>query len=162
MSRGDPFEKLLQAFLAEYWQREPVNATACGIHSYDGTFRDDSAEAEADRLSWLENWIRRFKTARVGGLPASVRRDRTILLGRLEEKVFDTRTLRECERDPNYYVQVIGYGIDLLLKRDFAPLENRIAPAAETPSVAQLHDAEQARRSVVDRRKRPTFAPMTD
>ena len=50
------FADRVDAFFAEYFEREPTDATAAGNHAYDGLWPDVSPAREPDRLAFIDRW----------------------------------------------------------------------------------------------------------
>lgn len=125
------FAAFAAKFLAEYLQRSPVHATEAGDHRHDARWPDVTEAGTADFRAWVES-TRKELAALPGaegaapGLGAQNRIDRKILETRLASWLFEIDELRTPENNPLFYTGLIGDGIDPLVTRDFAPIEERM------------------------------------
>jgi uncharacterized protein (DUF885 family) len=124
------FAACVDAFFAEYFAREPVDATGAGKHDRDGLWPDESAAGRADRLAFVERWRQAFAAFRDDDLDADERVDRDLLIGTLEARAFAGTELAEHAWNPIAWVYLIGQGFFSLVAREFAPLAERLASVA--------------------------------
>lgn len=125
------FAAFAAKFLAEYLQRSPVHATEAGDHRHDARWPDVSEAGTAEFRAWVESTRKDLAALPGGGagaqgLGAQNRVDRTILETRLASWIFEIDELRTAETNPLYYTALIGDGIDPLVTREFAPVEDRM------------------------------------
>jgi uncharacterized protein (DUF885 family) len=126
------FAAFASKFLAEYLQRSPVHATEAGDHRHDARWPDVTEAGTADFRAWVESTRKELAAlpgaegGAASGLSAQNRIDRKILETRLASWLFEIDELRTPEQNPLFYTGLIGDGIDPLVTRDFAPIEERM------------------------------------
>ncbi len=116
------------AIFAAYFATHPVTATGMGVHEYDGAWPDLSEagiEAERARIDAARSALGQ---AALAGVDENV--DAEILLNALEADTFVLDVEQPWRTNPYWYVTLMGAGIDDLISRDFAPVEQRAASVA--------------------------------
>lgn len=124
------WDRVLHAFLVDYFEAMPVHATVAGYHLVDGRWPDLS---EAGRLDRLGSYARHRSAAEVladDDLSASERIDRAILLELLDKLRFGDEVLRDEAWDPLSIVYLAGSGLFGILSREYAPWSERGAAFA--------------------------------
>ncbi|MFW6111885.1 MAG: DUF885 domain-containing protein [Candidatus Bipolaricaulota bacterium] len=109
-------------------KEEPIRATSMGIHKYDGELPEGSREAQERKIAKFEEWLSELSEVETGDL-AGEERD-SLKTGKhiLGLRLFELKELRKWESNPNH-PQAIGASLLPLLKRNFAPLEERLKSA---------------------------------
>jgi uncharacterized protein (DUF885 family) len=125
-AEGAGFSAFTARFLSEYLERSPVHATIAGEHKYDGRWPDVTADGEHKDRIFVEGRLRDL-----GSLPRDKRSaqnqiDHALLDNLLKSWLFSLDELRESENSPIMYTALIGDGLDPLVMRGFAPLEDRM------------------------------------
>ncbi len=121
-------EETATQIFAAYFAAHPVTATSMGEHAYDGQWPDVTAagiEAERARIDAARTALGAAQLRTVGDEV-----DAEILLNDLERQTFVLDVEQPWARDPYWYANVMGSGIDDLISRDFAPIEERAASLA--------------------------------
>jgi uncharacterized protein (DUF885 family) len=121
------WQDLSAEVLEETLRTSPVTATVLGDHRFDALWPDVSLQAEQARLAWLEQVQGRLSRIQLSMLPVEDQVDAAILAQRIQAEVFTTTTLRPWETDPLNLVYTLSSGLDDLVSRDFAPVEQRMA-----------------------------------
>ncbi|MEA2623371.1 MAG: hypothetical protein QOH61_2281 [Chloroflexota bacterium] len=156
-----PYERVLHAFLRDFFEAYPVAATAIGYHAFDDRWSDMS---EAGRVSRVASWRRHEADVRAlaeDDLTAAERIDRGVLQESIEQMLFLEEVLREEAWDPLSTVYVLGSGLFSLLAREFAPWEHR--GTAFLHRVQDLPKAlEQAREALTGTPGRPVALLHTE
>lgn len=124
------FATRVDAFFAEYFAREPTDATSAGNHAYDGLWPDVTATGRVDRLAFIEAWQAVFESFGDDVLDVDERVDRDVLRGVLASYRFNETELQEDAWSPMAWVYLIGQGFFSLIAREFAPLAERLASIA--------------------------------
>jgi len=139
MSIDERFGRVARALVAQWFARNPVDATMAGVHEHDGELPDMTAAGRAADVEWLRDTIgsldRDFgpphELSAVAADPARAGTDRprldfavlrTALAGRLCE-VDDERRWRT---DPDLYHSLASAAVHPLLVRSFAPAADRL------------------------------------
>ncbi|MCS7223835.1 MAG: DUF885 domain-containing protein [Armatimonadetes bacterium] len=118
-------EKVLQ-ILQVLWQDDPVFATSCGIHDYDHRLSHLSKEAIETHTAHLREFIRQLE--QMGQRPDPEEEgDRQALLAVIKNGLIDWEEIGWHRKEPALYADHALYGLYLLIAREFAPLEQRLA-----------------------------------
>lgn len=118
------FTRLSEDFIASYSLQHPLESVALGWHQFDGLFpRLDRTTLEGEHLR-----LAQFRSA-IDRIPASSlspeqRSDRELLLATLRTELWKYERQQSPYRNPMYYAGAID--VSIYLKRDFAPLPDRI------------------------------------
>jgi len=123
----DVFQKTAHDYIEQYLQANPEDATELGDHRFDGQLTDYSAEGQAKELATQKEFrdkLNAIDGARLTG-PNNV--DFRILKENIGYKIFQAEELKEAEWNPLVYMQSLANSLYLLVARDFAPSEKRIA-----------------------------------
>ena len=116
--------------LADWFAASPVAATAVGEHSFDGKWPDLSPTGiEADRTR-IDRARALLDEVEQGELAADDRVDIAILRNQLALQAFEHEIEQPWARDPFWYANLLGSGLDELASRDFAPIDERAASLA--------------------------------
>jgi len=107
---------------------EPPAATNMGIHEYDGELPDGSREAQEEKIRKFKDWITELE--KIDSQKLEGREKESLKVGKhvLNLRVYELDELRKWESNPNH-ARVIGTSLLPLLKRNFAPLEERLRSA---------------------------------
>ena len=118
------FDKLAEEFISGYLAARPLEAVALGFHEYDGKLADCSRaalDAEIARLKSFDEKFQKFGSAKLSP-QASI--DLRILRAGIKSQLFHYVDMAEFERDPMAYINALD--VNVYLKRNFAPLEDRV------------------------------------
>jgi uncharacterized protein (DUF885 family) len=123
------FQSLVDELLTEYFRRSPVYATQVGIHEHDGRWPDMSEAGRRNDLRFLGGALERLEAFEPAALTPDEHLDRRTLAYYLAADVSALDDVRDAAWNPMTYVYLTGDGLFLLLAREFAPLEQRLANA---------------------------------
>jgi uncharacterized protein (DUF885 family) len=115
-----------ERFLGEYLEKAPTRATEAGEHRYDGRWPDLRVEGEAEERKLVEARLKELEGMPESELSLQARVDRGILENQLRYWRFTLDEIKETEQDPVFYTRLVGDGLDPLVTRDFAPVEERL------------------------------------
>jgi uncharacterized protein (DUF885 family) len=120
------FNAFAARFLSEYLERSPTRATEAGEHKHDGKWPDVSAEGDQKERIFIE--ARRKELAGIprDKLDEQSRVDHALIDNLLQYSLFSLDELHDWENNPLDYTRLIGDGIDPLVTREFAPIEDRM------------------------------------
>lgn len=116
-----------EQFLGEYLERNPTRATEAGEHRFDARWPDPSERGEAQERSFVQKRLEELAAIPAGELSAQARVDHELCGNVLRYWLFSLDELKDAETDPLYYTRLVGDGIDPLVNREFAPLDERMA-----------------------------------
>ncbi|WP_437479117.1 DUF885 domain-containing protein [Sorangium sp. So ce1014] len=112
--------------LEEYLRDEPVRATEAGDHRYDGAWPDVTEQGEAARRRTIEAALSELRALPLEQLGLQSRVDAAMIENQLRSWLFAIDELREATWNPMVTAGLIGDGLDPLITRSFAPLEERL------------------------------------
>jgi uncharacterized protein (DUF885 family) len=118
------FNRLAEDYLAGYLAWRPQTGTTLGFHQYDGKLTDfgqASLAAELARLSDFDQRLARLDTAR---LSAQAFYDYRILRGAVQRELFSFNGFQSYSQNPMTYAGALD--LNIYIKRDFAPLADRV------------------------------------
>ncbi len=152
------FGASVDKIFAAWFAARPVTATSLGEHSHDGAWPDMSAEAVAADLRRIDEGLALVQTLAGGKLSADERIDIDVLRAELELQKFGHEIEQPWRRDPSWYTATIGGGLEDLVSREFAPVDQRAASvAARLDALPKL--CEQAAANLV---AADAFEPQTN
>ena len=114
-----------------YYRANPTAATDLGLHQYDGQLEDYSRAAVDREVAGISRQIASLSAIDPGTLSTNDRLDREWLLGWLEGRRLYLTEVRTWARDPDYYASGIANSAFSLIKRDYAPAEQRMRSMIE-------------------------------
>ena len=119
-----------RSFVDDYFNQlfvfRPADATNAGFHEYDPKLGDYSAKAYRDRVQALKSLQTRLDALRSGKLSPDETIDAAVLYGQIKSELLETDELQLWRRNPMHYVAAPGEGVDSLMKRNFAPANERL------------------------------------
>lgn len=118
--------EFMSRYLGEHLEKNPVRATEAGDHRFDATWPDVSKEGEAAARKHAADRLAELSAFKDEDLSPQHRIDRDILRTRLQFTLFAIDELKEAETSPLFYTAMMGDGLDPLLSREFAPVEERM------------------------------------
>ncbi len=156
------FQKLAGEFLDGYFAFRPLTAVSLGLHAYDGKltdFRRASLDAELRRL---KDFSARFAAlpatpadGNAGAAAQGERLDRQVLQLAIQREIFSFEESREFDKNPMTYAGALD--VNVYLKREFAPLPDRLRSIIATEKLAPAIFA-AARENLADPLPKPKVA----
>ncbi len=119
------FEKLEKEIFDNFMERNPTWATSIGIHEYDHLLPDISRDKHLKDIELMKGWKDDLEEFDPSDLSEEKRLSRKLGIHLFELFLFQMGDLRRWEKNPSL-PSVVGGGIFPLLKRDFAPIEERL------------------------------------
>ena len=120
------FTALAHEFLEDLYRRQPTQATFLGIHKYDDRLDDYSKKGFADAVASLRAFRQKVGASDAATLTASNQLDREQLLRAIDSRILTLDVIRPWARDPDTYSSGITNTAYLMIKRAFAPPEDRL------------------------------------
>ena len=120
------FDRIVDDYLLYQFRNQPVRATNVGIHDFDDFLPATDRIGIETSISDLEGYLARLSKLEIAHLGRERRFDHAMLTSRLRGTLLDLQTIQPWKHDPNFYLSIASGGIHALLKRDFAPLEDRV------------------------------------
>ena len=118
------YEAVAEEYIKTYLAAHPLEGTALGLHEYDGKISDYSRlalDAELSRLRRFDDRLAKFDPAK---LSARQSIDLRILQAAVKKNLFEMQDMSVFERNPMVYAGAAD--VNVYIKRNFAPLEDRV------------------------------------
>ena len=129
------FDKLADEFISGYLTARPLHGTQLGLHQYDGKISDYTRlaiDAEVARLKRFDDKLQKFDASKLSPR-ASI--DRRILQAAIKKELFEIQDMASYDRNPMVYARALE--VNLYVKRDFKPLDERIRDIIAIENQAQ-------------------------
>jgi uncharacterized protein (DUF885 family) len=118
------YEAVAEEYIKGYLGAHPLEGTALGLHEYDGKITDYSRlalDAELSRLRRFDDRLAKFDPGKLS-LRQSI--DLRILQAAVKKDLFEMQDMSVFERNPMVYARAAD--VNVYIKRNFAPLEDRV------------------------------------
>src|SRR5882672_9131791 len=118
------YEAVAEEYIKGYLGAHPLEGTALGLHEYDGKITDYSRlalDAEVSRLRRFDDRLAKFDPK---NLSARQSIDLRILQAAVKRDIFEMQDMSVFERNPMVYARAVD--VNVYIKRNFAPLEDRV------------------------------------
>lgn len=118
------YEAVAEEYIKGYLAAHPLEGTALGLHEYDGKIADYSRLALDAELSRLRRFDDRLSKFDPGKLSPRQSIDLRILQAAVKKDLFEMQDMSVFERNPMVYARAAD--VNVYIKRNFAPLEDRV------------------------------------
>jgi uncharacterized protein (DUF885 family) len=118
------YEAVAEEYVKTYLAAHPLQGTALGLHEYDGKISDYSRlalDAELARLRRFDDRLAKFDPANLSPRQSI---DLRILQAAVKHDLFQMQDMSMFERNPMVYAR--AGDVNVYIKRNFAPLEDRV------------------------------------
>ena len=118
------YEAVAEEYVKTYLAAHPLKGTALGFHEYDGKISDYSRlalDAELSRLRRFDDRLAKFDPAKLSPRQSI---DLRILQAAVKRELFEMQDMSVFERNPMVYARAAD--VNVYVKRNFAPLEDRV------------------------------------
>jgi uncharacterized protein (DUF885 family) len=123
-TEGGEYEAVAEEYIKGYLGAHPLEGTALGLHEYDGKITDYSRLALDAELSRLRRFDDRLSKFDPGKLSPRQFIDLRILQAAVKKDLFEMQDMSVFERNPMVYARAAD--VNVYIKRNFAPLEDRV------------------------------------
>jgi uncharacterized protein (DUF885 family) len=131
------FNELSEEYIAGYLAWRPQIGTSLGLHQYDGKVTDYSRASLDAELARLKRFDQQLATLDPKSLSLQAYYDFRILDAAVKNEIFQFEEVEGYTKNPMTYAGVLD--VNIYIKRDFAPLEDRvksiIAIEKKTPQI---------------------------
>src|SRR6187401_11221 len=120
----EEYEAVAEEYIRGFLAARPMLGTSLGLHEYDGKIADYSRlalDAELSRLHRFDDRLRKFDLEKLGQRQSI---DLRILQASIRGELFERQELGAYERNPMVYARAAD--LNVYIKRNFAPLEDRV------------------------------------
>ena len=128
------FARLTDKILGDSFEFQPLQAVGLGLHQYDGKFTDFrrvSIQAEAGRLHSFQQQLEAIDH---GKLSAASLLDWKLMRQQVRLSLFQMEAMGTYDKNPMTYAGALD--LNVYLKRDFAPLADRLRAIVQTEQQA--------------------------
>src|SRR5438309_1293404 len=118
------YEAVAEEYVKTYLVAHPLQGTALGLHEYDGKITDYSRlalDAELSRLRRFDDRLGKFDLTKLSPRQSI---DLRILQAAVKRDLFEMQEMSTFERNPMVYAGAAD--VNVYIKRNFAPLEDRV------------------------------------
>jgi uncharacterized protein (DUF885 family) len=118
------YEAVAEEYIKGYLGAHPLEGTALGLHEYDGKITDYSRlalDAEVSRLRRFDDRLSKFDRSKLSPRQYI---DLRILQAAVKKDLFEMQEMSVFERNPIVYARAAD--VNVYIKRNFAPLEDRV------------------------------------
>jgi uncharacterized protein (DUF885 family) len=137
------FTKISQEYITGYLQWRPMEASALGLHDYDGKAPDYSEKSIVNEIARLELTLGKLDGLNTSKLNEIDKYDYEILRSHIMFELFLFKTRKIFAINPMVYARAVD--VNVYLKRNYAPLEERVMSAVsilkQVPDI--LNDAQK-------------------
>ena len=125
-SRNSDFDEVSRAYLEDLYQRQPTWATYLGIHKYNDRLDDYSRNAVDDAVVSARQFRGRVAAIDAATLSFDRQLDREQLLRSIDSRLLSLEVERPWAVDPDSYSSGLTQTAYIMIKRNFAPPEDRL------------------------------------
>src|SRR5213595_1555062 len=125
--KDDEFQKIAHDYIERELETNPEEATELGDHRFDGRLTDYLPEARAKQLATQKEFRDKLNAIDGSQVTGANNVDFRILKENIDYKIFQAEELKEPDWNPLVYMQSLANSLYLLVARDFATPEKRIA-----------------------------------
>jgi len=120
----EAFAKIADSFMDGYLAWRPQLAVSLGLHEYDGRMTDYSAASLASEHARLQSFERQLAALDHAALSPVARHRCRLLETAVEGELFSFDDMHAYTLNPMTYAEAVD--VNVYLKRNFAPLANRV------------------------------------
>ena len=113
-------------FLEDLYRRQPTQATYLGIHKYDDKLEDLSQSAIKDAVTAARGFRERVAAIDAASLSPANQLDREQVLRAIDSRILSLDVIRPWAKDPDTYSSGITNTAYLMIKRAYAPPDERL------------------------------------
>jgi uncharacterized protein (DUF885 family) len=125
-SQDAAFTALAGEYLEDIFRRQPTQATDLGIHKYDDQLEDYSRQGVMDAIAAARGFRDRVNAIDPSGLSLDKQLDREQLLHAIDSRILMLAVVRPWARDADTYSSGLTNTAYVMIKRRFAPPEERL------------------------------------
>ena len=120
------FNQLVDQYFDFYFGFHPTEGTAAGFHQYDNKLEDLSQAVVSNEVSGLQSFLKKFEHIDKSKLPEEAAGDLAIVQGAIRSRLLELQEIQMWRKDPDAYSTSVCNAIFVIMKRNFAPPEDRL------------------------------------
>lgn len=118
--------QLAEAYLRGHFAFNPTEATAAGLHDLDAQLETRAPEAVQQEVRRLRGALAELARVPEWRLSPEARYDFLVMQSHARARLLELEEIGMWRRDPNVYNGLVSSAIDNVLKRAYAPIEQRL------------------------------------
>ncbi|MDR3616242.1 MAG: DUF885 domain-containing protein [Candidatus Obscuribacterales bacterium] len=139
----------------------PTWSTNLGFHKLDGELEDYSKEAMEKENALNKKYLEKFEALDASDYSLVAKDDLELLKNRIRAHILDFEVIQKWKKDPDLYSSAISSSLFPLIKRDFAPINERLASVISREN--KMPEALKAAKRNIDRNAVPRiFAEVAE
>lgn len=123
--------ELVDSYFEDYFKANPSQATSVGFHQYDRQLEDFSLTAHRRYRSQLLAYLNEFQALNPRMLSQNDRNDREIMIASIHSLLLEEDRVQMWRKNPDNYSGAVTGTIFSIVKRNFAPAEERLRSVIE-------------------------------
>jgi uncharacterized protein (DUF885 family) len=139
------FNALVDQYFDFYFPLHPSDATAAGFHQYDRQLENYSASGRDQQARGLQEFLVKFSAVDRSKLSPDTSADLDWIISSIHSELLELQDIQMWKKDPGIYSGGVTNSIFLIMKRNFAPAEERLRSLIERER--QIPKALEAARS---------------
>ena len=120
------FQKLVSDWYQDDFRVHPLTAGYAGFHQYDGKMEEVSAASHEAERKRLHDWLDRLTAVDPKSLAQKDADDREVLIGKVKARLLEEENIQMWRHDPGAYSGMVTEAVFETIKRDYAPLDQRM------------------------------------
>ncbi len=120
------FNEVARSYLEDFYRQSPTYATYLGVHKYNDRIEDYSRQGVTDAIASARQFRERVAAIEAKTLTANNQLDHEQLLRAIDSRLLTLETVRPWARDPDSYSSGLTRTAYIMIKREFAPPEERL------------------------------------
>ena len=125
------FNVLVDQYFDFYFPLHPSEGTAAGFHQYDHQLEDYSASARDQQTRGLQEFLVKLSAVDRSKLPQDTAADLDWIISSIHSELLELQDIQMWKKDPGIYSGGVTNSIFLIMKRNFAPAEERLRSVIE-------------------------------
>jgi uncharacterized protein (DUF885 family) len=120
------FNALTDKFLDFFFPLHPSFATSVGFHQFDTKLEDFTAAGQEELARGLKEYLAKFEAVDRAKLPPDTAADLDWMIAAIRGELLEIEDIQQWRKDPENYSGGATNSIFLIMKRNFAPPEDRL------------------------------------
>jgi len=120
------YDRLIEKYFDFYFAIHPTEGTAAGFHQYDRKLEDYSQAERVREIRGLKEHLTHFESFDRAGLSVDQSADLDVLISSVRAQLLDLEDIQSWRKDPDTYTAGVTNSIFLIMKREFAPPQERL------------------------------------
>ncbi|MBW4697174.1 MAG: DUF885 domain-containing protein [Aphanocapsa lilacina HA4352-LM1] len=120
------YPQLVDAYFKATFEVNPSFGTSAGFHEYDSRLENFAPAARTAWIAKLKALMQAFEAIDPASLNPAERNDREIVLASIRSNLLELERIQMWKRNPDLYPSSVTGSIFNLVKRNFAPPEERL------------------------------------